>query len=95
MRKTSWGIWSLSRFPPWGSGKDGRIVCDVESVKAVSEVLSPYTGIVAEVNGALMDAPQRINEAPYDSWFIRVTNITEHDEFLSAKEYEDLIAGGE
>jgi glycine cleavage system H protein len=67
----------------------------VESVKAVSEVLSPYTGIVAEVNGALMDAPQRINEAPYDSWFIRVTNITEHDEFLSAKEYEDLIAGGE
>jgi glycine cleavage system H protein len=45
----------------------------VESVKAASEVMSPVSGTVTEVNGALADEPQRINESPTgDGWFFRV-----------------------
>lgn len=65
---------------------------DVESVKAVSEIISPFTGVVAEVNEELLDAPQRINEAPYEAWLIRVTRITDHEYLLSQEEYEAFLA---
>ena len=54
---------------------------DIESVKAVSDVLSPVTGIVAEINEELFDAPESINEDPYGAWLIKVK---EPEEALSA-----------
>jgi glycine cleavage system H protein len=65
---------------------------DVESVKAVSEIISPFTGTVAEVNEALLDQPQRINEAPFEAWMIRVTAIRDHEYLLSQEEYEAFLA---
>ena len=60
----------------------------MESVKAVSDVYSPVTGVVSEINEALLDAPESINEAPYDAWFIKVKEITDTEELLTAEEYE-------
>lgn len=68
----------------------GESFAEVESVKAVSEVYSPVTGVISEVNSELADSPEKINEAPYDSWFIKVSGITDKAEFLSADEYEKL-----
>lgn len=65
----------------------GEAFADVESVKAVSDVFSPVTGTVAEVNEALLDAPEMMNEDPYGAWLIKVENITDKDELLSAEEY--------
>lgn len=65
---------------------------DVESVKAVSDVLSPVSGVVAEINEELLDAPQMINEAPYDAWFIKVAGVTDKEELLTAEEYEAFVA---
>ena len=65
----------------------GESFADVESVKAVSDVYSPVTGMVAEVNEELLDAPEKMNEAPYDAWLVRVENITEKQELLTAEEY--------
>jgi glycine cleavage system H protein len=70
----------------------GETFADVESVKAVSDVLSPVTGEVAEVNEGLADEPERMNRAPYESWFIRVCGITDRAELLDAAAYEAYIA---
>ena len=53
----------------------GEAFSDVESVKAVSDVYSPVSGVVCEVNEELLDAPERINEAPYDAWFVKVKEL--------------------
>ena len=65
----------------------GEAFADVESVKAVSDVFSPVTGVVVEVNEALLDAPESINENPYDAWFVRVGEVTEVAELLDAEAY--------
>lgn len=70
----------------------GEAFADVESVKAVSDVYSPVTGVVAEVNEELMDEPEMINNAPYDAWFVKVKDITEKEEFMTAEEYEEFVA---
>ena len=73
----------------------GESFGDVESVKAVSDVFSPVSGEVAEINEELLDAPQLINETPYDAWFIKVENVGDTEELLSAAEYEVFLAQGE
>ena len=65
---------------------------DVESVKAVSDVNAPLSGTVKEVNDALADAPEKMNEAPYDAWFVLAEEITETDGLMTAEEYEAFIA---
>ena len=51
----------------------GEFYAEVESVKAVSEVIAPFSGEIVEVNTALADAPEAINEDPYgDGWMVRV-----------------------
>ncbi len=76
----------------------GRPFAEVESAKVVSEVHSPVSGIVCEVNEALADEPDMANEDPYGAWFVRVEGITARAELLSAAEYsayvEGLLAGG-
>lgn len=69
----------------------GEPLGDVESVKAVSDVYSPVTGVVAAINEELLDAPEAINEAPYDAWLIRVEQIADTEELMSASEYEAYI----
>ena len=66
----------------------GESFGDVESVKAVSDVISPLSGTVAAINEELLDAPEKINEAPYDSWLVEVSGITSREELLDAAEYE-------
>ena len=69
----------------------GEAFTDVESVKAVSDVMSPISGTIAEVNEELADAPEKINEAPYESWFIKVNNITDAEGLMDAAAYEAYL----
>ena len=65
----------------------------VESVKAVSEVFSPVSGTVAQVNESLNDEPERVNADPYgEGWMIRIrmSSPGEVDSLLTAAEYEDF-----
>ncbi len=66
----------------------GDSFCDVESVKAVSDVVSPVTGVVEEVNTALEDEPQKLNEDPYGAWIVKISNVSAFGELLDAGEYE-------
>ena len=61
---------------------------DVESVKAVSDLVSPVSGTVCAVNEELLDAPEKLNEDPYGAWLIKVENVTATEELLDAAEYE-------
>ena len=61
---------------------------DVESVKAVSDLVCPVTGTVCEVNEELLDAPEKLNEDPYGTWIIKVENVTDTEELLTAEQYE-------
>jgi len=66
----------------------------VESVKAVSDLYSPISGSVAEVNDAIVDNPEVINEDPYgDAWMIKVSlaNSDELDDLLTSDEYQKYI----
>ncbi len=67
---------------------------DVESVKAVSEVLSPVSGKVSAVNDALSDAPESINADPYGSWLVEVTDVTATAELMDAAAYEAFCTEG-
>ncbi len=70
----------------------GEAFGDVESVKAVSDVNSPVTGVVCAVNEELVDAPELLNEDPYANWIIKVENITAYEELLEAAAYEAFCA---
>ena len=69
----------------------GEPFADVESVKAVSDVYSPLTGVVDAINDNLLDTPEAINEAPYDAWFIKVSDITDKEELMDAGAYEAFL----
>ena len=66
----------------------GEALGDVESVKAVSDVLSPVSGVVKAVNEELLDNPALVNEAPYGAWLIQVEQMTDEEELLDAAAYE-------
>ena len=70
----------------------GESFGDVESVKAVSDVNSPVTGVVVEINEDLADSPENLNSDPYGSWIIKVEQITETEELLDAAAYEAFCA---
>lgn len=67
---------------------------EVESVKSVSELFSPVSGEIVDVNAALSDTPETVNEDPYgDGWMIKVrmSDAAEVDNLMSADEYEAFI----
>jgi len=73
----------------------GESYAEVESVKAVSDVIAPLSGEVVEVNTELEDEPERINDSPYDTgWLvkIRVTDSSQMDALHSQEEYQSLLA---
>ncbi len=70
----------------------GEAFGDVESVKAVSDLVSPVSGTVCAVNEALLDEPEQLNKAPYDAWLIKVENVSDTEELLDAAAYEAFCA---
>ncbi len=68
---------------------------EVESVKAVSDVISPLSGEVLEVNARVVEAPETVNEDPYgDSWLVRIrmADPSEVDSLLDAEAYKSFLA---
>ena len=73
--------------------KQGQSFGTIESVKAVSELYSPVTGEIVEVNSALKDKPESVNANPHESRMvvIRLTNPSEAGSLLDATQYEALV----
>ena len=70
---------------------------EVESVKAVSDVIAPLSGEIVEVNDTLADAPEKVNEDPYgEGWLVKVrlTAPGEAEALLDAEEYRKLVENG-
>ena len=67
----------------------------LESVKAVSELYIPVSGEVVAINEALEDAPELVNEDPYENWIIEVrpVNQDDYEELLSRDDYLELLKG--
>ncbi len=77
----------ISKDDPFGA---------VESVKAVSDLYAPVSGTVVEVNDALPETPELINEDPYgEGWIIKVSlsDVVELDDLMNAEEYEEYCEG--
>jgi glycine cleavage system H protein len=88
----------LVHFEPPDVGSSvtkGQSYGEVESVKAVSDVIAPLSGEVLEVNGHVVDAPETVNEDPYgNGWLIRIRlgQPAEADALLDAEAYRQLLA---
>ena len=80
-----------------GAGKEvkvGEVLGNVESVKTVSEVFSPVTGVVSETNGKLTDSPELLNKDPYgQGWvaLVEMGNPSELSALMSADDYKKLL----
>ena len=66
----------------------GEALGDVESVKAVADIISPVSGVVLEVNEDLLDDAALINNDPYGAWFVKVGSVSDEVELLTAEEYD-------
>ncbi len=66
----------------------GEAFGDVESVKAVSDLMCPVSGTVAAINEELLDSPELLNESPYEAWIIKVEDVTAEEELLDADAYD-------
>ena len=62
-----------------------------DDVKAVSDVLSPVTGQVEEINEELLDSPESVNQSPYDAWFIKVKDVSGKEELMDGEAYEAYL----
>ena len=82
-------------LPQVGSQLDqGDELGSIESVKAVSELFSPMSGEIIEVNELLADKPDLVNTDPYgDGWMVkmRLKDVTEVDELMTNEDYEDYV----
>ena len=65
---------------------------DVESVKAVSDLVCPVTGTICAVNEELADSPENLNSDPYGAWIIKVEGVAGQEELLDAAAYEAFCA---
>ena len=76
--------------------KKGDPAANIESVKAVSDVYSPVTGNVSDVNAKLGDHPELVNQDPFgDGWIFKlsVDQVSELDELMDLKKYEEYLKG--
>lgn len=74
----------------------GDTFSEVESTKSVSDIFSPVTGTIVEVNADLADAPERLNDDPYgEGWMcvIELADPSELDELMDAAAYTELVEG--
>ena len=87
----------LVHFEPPGDGDSvarDESYGEVESVKAVSDLISPLSGDVIEVNAAVVEEPEKVNEDPYgDGWLVKITltEPAEVDDLLDAEAYRKLL----
>ena len=74
--------------------KAGEQVSVVESVKTASDVYSPVSGTVVEVNDALNDSPERLNAEPYENWIavLEADDLSELDGLMNEQQYADFCA---
>ena len=74
--------------------EQGKVFGSVESVKAVSDLYSPVSGMVTAVNEELATAPEKINTNAHDAWIIKVqlSNPSQVDSLMSAEDYEKFIS---
>jgi glycine cleavage system H protein len=73
----------------------GESYAEVESVKAVSDVIAPLSGEIVEVNEALGDTPEQVNEDPYgEGWMVRIrlSDPSEKDGLLDAAAYQSALS---
>ena len=70
----------------------GEAFGDVESVKAVSDLICPVSGTVCAINEELLDSPEMLNSDPYGAWIIKVNEITATEELIDAAAYEAFCA---
>jgi glycine cleavage system H protein len=72
----------------------GKTFGTVESVKAVSDLFSPASGTVTEVNAELATSPEKVNQDAHGAWMVKITlkNPSELDGLLSATDYEKFVA---
>lgn len=73
----------------------GQVVAELESTKSVAEVYAPFAGTIAEVNDALTDAPEKVNQDPYGAgWFLAITpdDPAAATKLLDAAAYTALIS---
>ena len=91
-------IGELVHFEPPSNGdtitKDSSYG-EVESVKAVSDVIAPLSGEIIEVNSKVVDAPETVNEDPYgEGWLVRIrlSDASEADELMDAEAYRAFVA---
>lgn len=73
--------------------RQGEVFGTIESVKAVSELFSPVSGEVIEVNNALADHPEKINSDPHATWMVRlrIDNPSEASTLLDSAAYSDFV----
>lgn len=69
----------------------GDSFSDVESVKAVSSVYSPVTGVIKDINEELLDNPELVNEDSEKAWFVVIEEVSEIEELLTYEEYKKII----
>jgi len=80
---------------PGATVEKGSSYGEVESVKAVSDLIAPLSGEVLEVNPKVVDAPETVNDDPYgDGWLVRIrlTSPSEPDSLLDADAYRQVIS---
>ena len=70
----------------------GRSPKDGTRKSHMSDLMSPVTGTVCEINEELLDAPEALNNDPYGAWIIKVDNITGTEELLDPASYEEHCA---
>jgi glycine cleavage system H protein len=80
-------------LPQLGSVEQGGKMCEIESVKAVSDIYAPISGEIVEVNSELSDSPELINEDPYTAWIarIKIEDKAQYKNLMSAAEYRQYI----
>ncbi len=79
---------------PGATIESGKSFGTVESVKAVSDLFAPVSGTVAEVNGDLATAPEKVNTEPHKAWMVKVTlsDPSQVNSLMSAADYEKFVA---
>lgn len=73
------------------SVSSGDVLADVESVKAVSDIYSPVSGVIIEVNEGLVDAPEQMNESPKEAWIAKINEVEEITGLMTEEEYLSYI----
>ncbi|MGY3748985.1 glycine cleavage system protein GcvH [Vagococcus acidifermentans] len=76
---------------PGDEVEKGEQVAEVESVKTVSDIYSPFTGVISKINEDLEDSPEKVNEEPFSSWLFEVEQITDSEELISAADYQTVV----